>query len=88
MKRTENEGERQARGQNMEEKDKQEDRIWRRKTSSRTEYGGERQEDRIWRRKTMKRTEYEGERQARGQNMEEKDKQEDRIWRKKTVMRI
>ena len=41
-KRTEYGGERQGRGQNVEEKDKEEDRIWRRKTRKRTEYGGER----------------------------------------------
>ena len=34
---------RKTRGQNIEEKVKEEDRIWRRKTSRRTEYGGERQ---------------------------------------------
>ena len=47
----------------MKEKDKQEDRIWKRKTSRRTEYGGERQAVGQNMEEKDKRTEYGGERQ-------------------------
>ena len=69
----------------MKEKDKQEDRIWRRKTRGQNMEEKHNEKDRIWRRKTSKRTEYGGERQARGQNMEEKDSHED-IKRRTTII--